>query len=148
VNFTDILNEMVQDELERLRNAGRELVDRLDAGPYKIFLLKNAFTYGSDYDIALTSDEEDFTSTYSQRDRKIGREMQDIARNWKRISNKVRQWTIEYGPVRVGSMNPRKTQKYRNILASIGLNVGEVQNQLGGTAFMVYPNTPNELDSN
>lgn len=134
---------MIEDELERLRNAGRELVDRLDAGPYKIFLLKNAFSYGSDYDIALTSDEEDFTSVYSQRDRKIGRDMQDIARNWKKISNKVRQWTIEYGPVRVGSMNSKKTEKYRNILSTIGLNVGEIKNQLGGTAFTVYPNETN-----
>lgn len=148
LKFSLVLNEMIEDEIARLKSMGREVVDRFDSGPYKIFLLKNTFGYGTDYDIALTSGEEDFTSTYSQRDRLIGREMIDIARNWKRIANKVRQWTIEYGTLRVGSMNPKKTQKYHSILSSIGLNVGDVEHKLGGTAFMVHPNEPENLDSN
>lgn len=148
LKFSLVVNEMIEDEIARLKSMGREVIERFDSGPYKIFLLKNTFGYGTDYDIALTSAEEDFTSTYAQRDRALGRQMTDIARNWKKIANKVRQWTIEYGTLRVGSMNSRKTQKYHSILSAIGLNVGDIESKLGGTAFMVYPNEPQDLDSN
>ena len=98
MNFNDILLEMIEDELRKLRSMGMEDIDRIDAGPYKMFLLKNqTFHYDSLYDVALTSDEEDFTTPHAQRDRAIGHQMIDIARNWKRLSNKLRQWSIEYG---------------------------------------------------
>jgi hypothetical protein len=149
LKFSSLVIEMIEDELERLRRAGRIVVDRLYSGPYKIFLLKNEFFgYGTNYDVALTSDEEEFTTVHSQRDRKLGREMMDIARNWRKISNKLKQWTIEYGQIRVGSMNPRKTQKYHSILSAIGFNLSEIEQKLGGTSFMIYPDSQENLDSN
>jgi hypothetical protein len=139
LKFSDLMTEMIEDELERLRRAGRTVVDRLYSGPYKIFLLKNeVFVYGTEYDVALTSDEEEFTTVHSQRDRQLGREMMDVAR----------QWTIEYGVIRVGSMNPRKTQKYHSILSAIGFKLSDIEHKLGGTSFMIYPKSEEELDSN
>ncbi len=149
LKFSDLMTEMIEDELERLRRAGRTVVDRLYSGPYKIFLLKNeVFVYGTEYDVALTSDEEEFTTVHSQRDRQLGREMMDVARNWRKIANKLRQWTIEYGVIRVGSMNPRKTQKYHSILSAIGFKLSDIEHKLGGTSFMIYPKSEEELDSN
>jgi hypothetical protein len=139
MNFTDILLEMIEDELRKLRSMGMEDIDRIDAGPYKMFLLKNqTFHYDSLYDVALTSDDEDFTTPHAQRDRPIGHQMIDIARNWKRLSNKLRQWSIEYGDLRVGSMNRNKTAKYRRILSTIELPVGPLIEVPTGSYFILY----------
>jgi hypothetical protein len=150
LKFSSILNEMVEDELNRLRSMGRMPVDKIETGPYKVFLLKNMnpSAWRANYDIALTSDEEDFTTAYAQQNRRTNKEMVEIINSWKNIKLKINDWVNEHGEIRIGSMNPRKTEKYFRILSKSNFKVTNIDDLMGGTFFMVSPKTEEEIPSN
>jgi hypothetical protein len=150
LKFSSIINEMVEDELNRLRSVGRIPIDKIETGPYKVFLLKNINAAGwqANYDIALTSDEEDFTSVSAQQDKKTNKEIVEIINSWKNIKIKINDWVDEYGEIRIGSMNEKKTQKYFRILSKSNFKVTNINHLMGGTFFMVSPKTEEEIPSN
>jgi len=139
LKFRDILKEMVQDQLDRLSEMGRILIDRFDIGPYKLFLLKNNFGWGADYDIALTSDENDFMSHQAQSHRKTDKEMSEIFHSYNEMKKKIEEWVDTYGEIRIGSMNDKKTRRYHRLLSNSKYKISDMDKKFGGTFFYVSP---------
>lgn len=141
ISLVQVLQEVIEDEIARLRHFGMRPIDRFDSGPYKMLLLKNdSYHLGSWYDVSLTSDDEDFTTPYAQRSRSLGREFSTFSPHIFPMIEKLLFWSQKYGDLRIGSMNRAKTIKYRKLMIRYKLNVGEIKDVSGGNYFILYGN--------
>jgi hypothetical protein len=122
---------------ERLDSRGENLVDSLEVGPYKIALLRN--NYSGRLQMGLTSHENLFTNPEDQQDRPSKESTKTIMALWGTLTNKIKEWGLRYGEIHGGSMNNRKTIKYRNIFMRYGLKCGEIYKISNSTGFVIYP---------
>ena len=118
------LSEGLEDELEKIKEYGYEVVERYSVEPYNMLLLHN--TEEDIYEVSLTTNEEDFTSFESQVS-KSPTHKSNFRKIASKLINKLKEWLSEYGDLFVGSFNKDRTYKYKRIFSNMGLNVGEIQ---------------------
>ena len=118
------LSEGLEDELEKIKEYGYEVVERYSVEPYNMLLLHN--TEEDIYEVSLTTNEEDFTSFESQISKPPAHKS-NFRKIASKLINKLKEWLSEYGDLFVGSFNKDRTYKYKRIFSNMGLNVGEIQ---------------------
>lgn len=109
------------------------------AGDYEVLLIKHNPT--GTIQIGLTSKNNDFTSPESQL--KKNDTNNDPISSWRKIGEKILEWSQEYPDIKVGSYNHLKTRKYHNILKKIIPNVSGIRNY-GSFCFFEILNPMNE----
>jgi hypothetical protein len=123
---------------ERLRQYGEEIIDEFKEGSYTLILTKNR--YSEYYQVGLTSDEQEFTTSSSQIKKPTDKSTGEIIQTWGRIAKKLKQWVDTYEKIAVGSFNRVRTAKYRRILKNFGLDVSEIYELSHGDVFYIYKN--------
>lgn len=118
------LSEGLEDELEKIKEYGYEVVERYSAEPYNMLLLHN--TEEDIYEVSLTTNEDEFTSFESQVS-KSPTHKSNFRQIAKKLINKLKEWLSKYGDLFVGSFNKERTYKYKRIFSNMGLNVGDIQ---------------------
>ena len=138
MKLQDILLEllMLGVDQERLRQYGEDIIDEFNAGPYNMILTKNR--HNGNYQVGLTSDEQEFTSVASQMKKPTSKSNGEIIQTWGRISRKLKEWVVVHEKIAIGSFNKSRTSKYRRILSNFGLNVTYMYTQSQGDYFFVY----------
>lgn len=121
--LANILIENLDSEISRLKNMGYELIDRYSSGIYTALLLYN--TEEGIYEISLTSNDQEFTTSQSQMKQAPKSNKTPLA-SFKDIADKVKEWLGKYGDLVVGSLNQSRTYKYNQILSKLGFKVGKV----------------------
>jgi len=118
------LSEGLEDELEKIKEYGYEVVERYSVEPYNMLLLHN--TDEDIYEVSLTTNEDEFTSFEAQIS-KPPKHKSNFRKIASKLINKLKEWLSEYGNLFVGSFNKERTFKYKRIFSNMGLNVGEIQ---------------------
>ena len=121
--LANILIENLDSEISRLKNMGYELIDRHSSGIYTALLLYN--TEEGIYEVSLTSNDQEFTTSQSQMKQAPKSNKTPLA-SFKDIADKVKEWSGKYGDLVVGSLNQSRTYKYNQILSKLGFKVGKV----------------------
>lgn len=140
MKLQDILLEllMLGVDQERLRQYGEDIIDEFEEGPYTLILTKNR--HNGNYQVGLTSDEQEFTSVASQMKKPTDKSTGQIIQTWGRISRKLKEWVNIHEKIAIGSFNKSRTAKYHRILSNFGLTVGEIHSQSQGDYFFIYNN--------
>jgi hypothetical protein len=139
MKLLEVLNEllMLHTDLERLQRYGEEIIEEFEEGPYTLILTKNI--HHNMYQIGLTSNEQEFTTSQSQEKKLTDKSVRVVLQSWSRISRKVREWLDKYGEINVGSFNVPRTHKYRRMLSNFGIDCGDVQTNSHGAFFVIRP---------
>ena len=137
MKLIDILNELLllPSDMERLKSYGEEVIQEFEEGPYTLILTRNR--HNNNYQVGLTSNEQEFTTASSQQKKSTDIPMTVIIQVWGRVARKLEEWNNTYGRLAVGSFNKERTDKYRRILHNFGFQVSQLYDQSSGNYFFI-----------
>lgn len=136
ITLQSILNESIEDEVNKLQEWGYDVVEQFKFLNYTMFLLYHKEE--DFYEISLTTDENDFTSYQDQVKKPATNNPEQIRIAFAKMSEKIKQWISRYGILVIGSLNKKRTYKYHKLLSSIGFNVSDIKHNLGDEHFPDY----------
>ena len=114
----------MEDEIEKLKEYGYDLIDELKVPPYTMLLLYNK-EYNV-YEISLTTGDDEFTTFDSQKTKSPSHRSNYI-RIMKLLMERVTSWLSNYGELFVGSFNKERTYKYHRIFKRMGFKTTEIE---------------------
>lgn len=143
MKLMNILSEILQlSDLRNIEMYGGKIVDEIESGPYSMALI--IFPSG-EYQIGLTSFDNNFTTPEHQRDNKnLLRNKKKIKQNFNVVVDKIREWLNKYKRIRIGSFNIRKVKRYYELLKSAGLNCHNLTLTSLSGSFTISQKSPNE----
>jgi len=119
IENTKHITESIDSELKYLSSLGMEYVDKIQIGNYTMILLKSKDENNNyEYEIALTSSEQDFTTAQSQIKKSPSNTLS--IKTLKELSNKIKKWLNIYSPIAIGTMNNNRSKKYLSLLQKLG----------------------------
>jgi hypothetical protein len=118
-----ILKESVESELKKLEKFGYKKIDLKSIGNYTLVLLHNEDT--GEYEVALTSFDQEFTTSSSQKKKKPA-SSKEVLPVWRNITEQLNKWIDRYKVLTVGSFNKQRVYVYLSLLSGLGLNVGPI----------------------
>lgn len=132
------LDEIHQDDLDFIHSIGEEIIDRVDIGPYTLFLAHSE--EGEYYQVGLTTGDERFTTPDSQQKR-LPQHAANFAQIGRQLLNKVQEWANEHQPLLIFSMNPGKIRTYHRMFKNLGANITDIEGNDSLGYFKVLPST-------
>lgn len=130
IHTSSILLETYEDDLKKLKSMGYSVKDELKSGPYTIVLLT---MFEQMYQIALSSNNEEFTSNKSQEQRPTKQSNEEILKAWKQVIVRVKEWLNKYKIIYVGTFNENRAKKYKRILDREGFKTTEIEEKIPGS---------------
>lgn len=128
-----LIMESIENSLNTLLNYGFKIVDKYISNNYTMFLLTLQDT--DFYQIALTSNDDDFID-YDSQVKKYSLNSNDIIRkSYRELGNKVKSWVNVYGTIYVGSFNIERTYKYKKLLQNLGLKTSAIHHDESDNQF-------------
>jgi hypothetical protein len=111
------INEDAQNTLNSL---GMTLLEQAFSGPYEVYLFNDS--RNDIKQIGLQTNQTQCADFAIQHQRLPAHE--DACNvNLDYLQQQIKSWQDKYGKLYIGSMNPRKTHKYANILRRLGFEV-------------------------
>lgn len=108
-----------------------DLVEQVNSGPYELYLF-----YDNNlrvHQVGLQRDDTQCTSV-EQQQTKMPLHEKTCEVDLKKIKDTIASWQAEHGELMLSSLNPRKTEKYANILKWLGVDT--YKKNIGG--YSVY----------
>jgi hypothetical protein len=127
------LAEAWEDEMNTLKGYGMEVIEQFNSSPYNMLLIK----FGHTYQIALTTNEGDFSSFEAQVS-KPPTHKSNFMKIGKELVVKLEEWLSNYGDLFVGSYNKNRTNKYHRIFSRMGLKIGDIDSADFGNGIISY----------
>ena len=118
------INENIDDDILKLKKLGYSIIDKQTVGNYTIMLLSLNNNF---YEISLTSNGEEFTTSSSQIKKPTMNKSSDILNTYNQFNKIINGWVRKYSPIYVGSFNKERTTKYHNLLKNMGIDVDEIR---------------------